>query len=77
MQHCVCTDLCHVSLIVEGCVFHYERSEAIKQRQIISDVLFDVLTTGMHEGSEWTVKVITNKEMPQRSHTQKRRRLTS
>jgi hypothetical protein len=61
-----------VSFIVQGCVFDYRRVDAIKQRQDITDALFEVLTTGKHKGSDWTVKVITKKETPQRKHTRKR-----
>jgi hypothetical protein len=53
-------------------VFDYKRVDAIKQRQHITDALFQVLTTKKDKGSDWTVKVITKKETPQRKYTRKR-----
>ena len=40
------------TLFMQGCVFHYKREDAIKQRQHLTDALYDVLTTGKHAGSE-------------------------
>lgn len=63
-----------MSYIVQGYVFNYQRSEAIKLRHDLSDVLFNILSTGMHKGAKWIVKVNLNKE--DRKHTGKRHRLS-
>lgn len=56
---------------MQGYVFDYKRVDAIKQQQDITDALFDVLTTRIHAGSQWTVKVIAKNESPQQKHTRK------
>ena len=39
----------------------------IKQYQDINDAMIDILTTGMHEDSEWTVKIIMKKKKSQKN----------
>lgn len=61
MQTCHCANVCFVSYILQGCVFSYQRNEAIKLWQVFSDALFNILSTGMDRGEKWIVKVQLNK----------------
>ena len=51
VQTCHCDDVCFVCYILQGCVFSYQRSEAIKLRHVLSDALFNVLSAGMDRGA--------------------------
>ena len=64
VHKCHCAEIYIVSFIVQGCVFNYQRSEAIKIRRDISDALFDILSTGTHKGAKWTVNTKLNKTDP-------------
>ena len=58
------TDIYIVSFVVQDCVFEYSKADAIEERRNITDALYNVITTGKHAGSEWTMKV-NAKSVPQ------------
>ena len=66
------TDNYMAVVCLQGYVFEYRREDAIKERQAITNALYDIITTEKHAGMQWTVKVITKKITPQRRYTRKR-----
>lgn len=48
VQTSLCAQLCFVSFIAHGCVFDYNRGDAIRQWHDICDALSNILTIKMH-----------------------------